>query len=359
MLRAKPGVANLDRLRDIGADRHEPILLDKNERTTLFPDDFFNQLIESITPQELIKYPDQSPLYKKLSKFLGLDSEYLLLVSGSDSGIKTVFDTYAQPQDCVVSLFPSYAMEQVYIKMFDCQNLAIHFDYNLNLSLDSILDAISPNIRIVLIANPNQPTGKLLSFHEIEQLAETARQKSDAIVVIDEAYLEFSDGKSSLPLVKQYPNLCVLRTFSKAWGLASVRLGYIAADPSVVNQLQKVKTLLDINLFAIKAVSLLIDNYHLVESHIEEIKFSKRYIGSSLSSHNIEYFLGDANFVHFRPPFSIDPDQFSTALGSYGFRVRSTNHTNTVLDGCIRITIGSHQQMLALASSISELLKNH
>ena len=111
----------------------------------------------------------------------------------------------------------------------------------------------SPNIRIVLIANPNQPTGKLLSFHEIEQLAETARQKSDAIVVIDEAYLEFSDGKSSLPLVKQYPNLCVLRTFSKAWGLASVRLGYIAADPSVVNQLQKVKTLLDINLLAIKA----------------------------------------------------------------------------------------------------------
>ena len=131
MLRAKPGVANLDRLRDIGADRHEPILLDKNERTTPFPDDFFNQLIESITPQELIKYPDQSTLYRKLSKFLGLDSEYLLLVSGSDSGIKTVFDTYAQPQDCVVSLFPSYAMEQVYIKMFDCQNLAIHFDYNL------------------------------------------------------------------------------------------------------------------------------------------------------------------------------------------------------------------------------------
>ena len=150
-----------------------------------------------------------------------------------------------------------------------------------------------------------------------------------------------------------------MRTFSKAWGLASVRLGYIAADPSVVNQLQKVKTLLDINLFAIKAVSLLIDNYHLVESHIEEIKFSKQYIGSSLSPYYIEYFLGDTNFVHFRPPFSIDPDQFSTALGSYGFRVRSTNHTNTVLDGCIRITIGSHQQMLALASSISELLKNH
>ena len=74
-------------------------------------------------------------------------------------------------------------MEQVYIKMFDCQNRAIHFDYDLNLSLDSILDAISPNIRIVLIANPNQPTGKLLSFHEIEQLAETARQKSDALVV--------------------------------------------------------------------------------------------------------------------------------------------------------------------------------
>ena len=359
MLRAKPSVANLDRLRDIGADRHEATLLDKNERTTPFPIDFFNELIESITPQELIKYPDQSILYKKLSKFLALDSEYLLLVSGSDSGIKTVFDTYAQSQDCVVSLFPSYAMEQVYIKMFDCQNVAIHFDYNLNLSIDSILNAITPNIRIVLIANPNQPTGQMLSFQEIEQIAETTSQKSDAIVVIDEAYIEFSNGKSSLPLVTKYPNLCVLRTFSKAWGLASVRLGYIAANPSVVNQLQKVKTLLDINLLAIKAVSLLIDNYHLVESHIEEIKLSKRYIGTSLSSHNIEHFLGNANFVHFRPPFPIDPNQFAAALGSYSFRVRSTNQTNTVLDGCIRITIGSQEQMLAFASSISELLENH
>ena len=359
MLRAKPSVANLDRLRDIGADRHEATLLDKNERTTPFPDDFFNQLIESITPQELIKYPDQSVLYKKLSEFLGLDKEYLLLVSGSDSGIKTVFDTYAQPQDCVVSLFPSYAMEQVYIKMFDCQNLAIHFDYNLNLAIDSILNAISPNIRIVLIANPNQPTGQMLSFQEIEQIAETTSQKSDAIVVIDEAYIEFSNGKSSLPLVTKYPNLCVLRTFSKAWGLASVRLGYIAANPSLINQLQKVKSLLDINLFAIKAASLLIDNYHLVEHHIEEVKLSKQYIGSRLSSHNIEHFLGNTNFVHFRPPFSIDPNQFAAALGSYSFRVRSTNHTNTVLDGCIRITIGSQEQMLAFASSISELLENH
>ena len=359
MLRAKPSVANLDRLRDIGADRHESTLLDKNERTTPFPDHFLHELFGSITPQELIKYPDQSSLYKKLSEFLGLDSENILLVSGSDSGIKIVFDTYAQPRDCVVSLFPSYAMEQVYIKMFDCQNIAIDFDYNLNLSLDSLLNAITPNVRIVLIANPNQPTGKSLTFHEIEQLVETTQQRSNAIIVIDEAYLEFSNGKSSLPLVKQYPNLCVLRTFSKAWGLASIRLGYIAADPSVVNQLQKVKTLLDINLFAIKAASLLIDNYHLVESHIEEVKLSKKFIGSSLSSHNIEYFLGDANFVHFRPPFSIDPDQFSTALGLYGFRVRSTNHTNTVLDGCIRITIGSQEQMLEFASSISELLKNH
>jgi len=331
VLRAKPSVANLDRLRDIGADRHEPTLLDKNERTTPFPDDFFNQLIESITPQELIKYPDQSTLYKKLSKFLALDSEYLLLVSGSDSGIKTVFDAYAQPQDCVVSLVPSYAMEQVYIKMFDCQNLAIHFDYNLNLSIDSILNAISPNIRIVLIANPNQPTGQLLSFQEIEQITQTASQKSDAIVVIDEAYLEFSNGESSLSLVTKYPNLCVLRTFSKAWGLASARLGYIAADPSVVSELQKVKTLLDINLFAIKATSLLIDNYHLVENYIEEIKLSKQYIGSNLSSQGIENFLGEANFVHFRPPLSIDPDQFSTALGSYGFRVRPTSHTNTIV----------------------------
>ena len=359
MLRAKPSVANLDRLRDIGADRHEATLLDKNERTTPFPIDFFNELIESITPQELIKYPDQSTLYKNLSKFLALDSEYLLLVSGSDSGIKTVFDTYAQSQDCVVSLFPSYAMEQVYIKMFDCQSLAIHFDYNLDLSIDSILNAISPNIRIVLIANPNQPTGQMLSFQEIEQIAETTSQKSDAIVVIDEAYIEFSNGKSSLPLVTKYPNLCVLRTFSKAWGLASVRLGYIAANPSLINQLQKVKSLLDINLFAIKAASLLIDNYHLVEHYIEEVKLSKQYIGSKLSSHNIEHFLGNANFVHFRPPFSIDPDQFCTAMGSYGFRVRSTNHTNTILDGCIRITIGSQEQMLALASSISELLENH
>lgn len=358
MIEPKPSVARLQRLRDIGANRQELHLLDKNERTTPFPEHFTKELFGSITPQDLIKYPDQSDLYNKLSAYLSLSTSKILLVPGSDSGIKIIFDTYARPNDQVVSFKPTYAMVHVYAELFGCISKPIEFNHNLTLSIDELLAEISSSTRLVILANPNQPTGTLLSISDIEQILHIT-EPNNTLVVVDEAYHEFSGADSTIELIDQYTNLCVLRTFSKAWGLASARVGYIVSNPSIVQQLEKVKPLLDINLLAIKSVCLLLEKPEILESHVLQVRNGMNYLGDNLFKLGIEYYLSRANFVHFRPPNHIRMEELSNILSSEGFRVRTTDNTNTKLDGCIRITVGTPQQIEALINVLSNNIGNY
>ena len=356
MVTLRRSISNLERLRDIGAERTEKILLDKNERIAAFPDEFIESLRCLIDSESITKYPDQTELYQALSKFLGLEADQLLLVNGSDSGIKTIFEAAVHPGDIICHLEPTYAMAGVYANMFDCHSRQIKFDYSLQLTVEDLSSYIEPDIKLVYLANPNQPTGTCFRTSELEVILGKAVE-TGTLVIVDEAYIEFSETKGALPLLAEFSNVCVLRTFSKAWGMAGLRLGYIVANPALIVQFAKTRSLLDINSIALNAAKLLIDQNSIVQDYVAEVLEGKRFIKEFCKKNEIEFVNTRTNFAFIRIPERKNTKSVVRKIANGGFRVKCVEGTSTVLDGCIRFTIGPVKQAQIFANSVLRALQ--
>jgi len=356
MIQAKPLVTKLKRHDDIGAGRICKILLDKNERTIPYLDSTVSAIFQTITPADLTRYPDQSSLYEKLSNFLRLPLQQILLSNGADSGLKIIFETFVSEGDEILFLDPTYAMVKVYSHMYGCAQQSVSFGEHLDLDLEELLGSISKTTKAVIIANPNQPTGTVLRAEWINALLKKTAE-CGALLVIDEAYIEFSGQVSSLEILKQHSNLCVLRTFSKAWGLAGVRLGFIAASVSLIHQMKKVKPLLDINIIAIRAASYLIDHYDLVESYVDDVIYSRDFLTRELKHNKIDVLPSKTNFLHIRPPSDILLNDIEKTLTKKGYRFRFGGGSAAILDGCLRLTVGPKQQMEPLLKELLTVIQ--
>ncbi len=355
MSQARPQVLTLNRSADIGADRNHRMLLDKNERTSPFGFGHLQNILSSITDEDINRYPDQSELYEKLASFLKIESRNLLLTVGADSGLKHVFETFVEPGNRVVSLRPSYAMVDIYARMFGADLVTAGYSKNLELCEDVLLRSIDSRTKLVVLPNPNQPTGTILRPAFIQELLQVAEDYR-FLLLIDEAYIEFSDQPSLIPEISTFDNLLVLRTFSKAWGLAGVRLGYIAAEVSAIDQLRKVKSLLDINIIAIKAACYFLDRYSLIEDFVNEVKDSRELLRVELKKLNVEIISGSTNFIHARLPNGIPPKLVEDDLLARGIKVRVAGGTASVLDGCVRVTIGTKDQMKKFVKELSSVI---
>jgi histidinol-phosphate aminotransferase len=319
-------------------------LLDKNERVNPYSNEVVGRLLKNILPSDLCNYPDQTNLYEKLSNFLDIDVSSLLLTAGSDAGLKYIFDTFVSSGDEVVHLNPTYAMIRIYVDMFGARSIAIPFTKELKLDTKYLISSINSRTKLVLLVNPNQPTGTVLQHGVVQKIAERAKQYG-SLFVIDEAYIEFSDEESALSMVSDYSNLVVMRTFSKAWGLAGVRLGYLAAQGGLINELKKVKPLLDINILAIKSAEYLLEHCVEIENYVNEVKRARLYAIDRLKREGYSSLGMQGNFLHVEIPERVDVKQVAADVLDSGYRVRIQGGTATILDGCIRFTLGTTQQV--------------
>ena len=159
MIKPRKNIERLDRFKDFGYDRSTFVRLDKNERTVPFTQEIYQGMLATLSNKFLPMYPDQRPLYEKLSKFFSIDKENLLLTSGSDSAIKSIYETYVENGDKVIYLWPTYAMIDVYADMFMAEKVKIEYSSQLELNFESLLKKIDGNAKVVFVANPNNPTG--------------------------------------------------------------------------------------------------------------------------------------------------------------------------------------------------------
>ena len=345
MINPRNNIQKLNRMKDFGSDRSSFKRFDKNERTVPFPENIYKEMLKTISNDSLPVYPDQNPLYIKLSNFLNIEKESLLLTAGSDSAIKTIYETYISSGEKVIYLWPTYAMIDVYADMFEAQKIKINFSSKLDLNFKAFLNKIDENIRAVFIANPNQPTGTILSQLQIKKLISKTNEVN-SLLIFDEAYLAFSKEKSALQYIDKYSNVIVTKTFSKACGLASIRLGYIISNPNNINCLYKVKPYADINYFALKIGEYLLDNYWIVNDYVKEINKSKILLESVLSDKCVNIIKGHTNFVHLKFPKGYDLDLISKNMREKGYLIRTTGSgMPAVLKDCIRITVGPRSQM--------------
>ena len=353
MIPVKEHLKDLQRIQNPVA-RAGYLRLDKNENIVGFEKELIDILRKEITSDFLTTYPEVNPLYQKIARWIECNQENIYITAGSDAAIKSVFEVFVEPGDAVALISPTYAMFYVYTEMFQGRLIEIRYKKGLSLSTEDILKVIYKHKpKLICIANPNSPTGTILSKEDLKNIVAVAAGQN-TIVLLDEAYHLFYP-LSSIDLIYNHPNLVVTRTFSKAMGLASARLGFAAGHPDIIRYLQKVRPIYETNAFAIRFAELILDFPDLIKKNVQEIMSGKKYLEDELDKLGTPYYKSYTNFI------LIDVGSFerSVQLGNALYQKKiliKSGFTDEVLRNCIRVTVGSVKQMEFFMDKFKEAL---
>jgi len=352
-------IEKLNREFDIGNDRLDFYRFDKNERTYNFSESFFSKLLKEIGTESITMYPDQKPLYDVLSKSLRIKSNNLLLTPGADAGIKYFFETYVTKGTKVAYLWPTYAMIDVYSRMYEAESVKINFDTNLKISIEKLLKKLNSDIDVLIIANPNQPSGTIIDDADLLRLFEECKQKKIP-VLIDQTYHDFTNANKVKieEHISDNPFLFAVRSFSKSYGIAGARIGYIVSNEYNIKHLLKVKPLSDINYFSLKCAELLLTDKSYFKQHVDEVLESKHVLEDYLKENKIDFVPSHTNFMHIKIDDDWALNDMYDKLVAKNFLVRKTgDNLPATLVGCIRLTIGSVEQTKKFISEF-DAIKN-
>ena len=332
--------------------RKGSLRLDKNEHVVGLPDEFFRDALKGLTPESIATYPEVRPLYSKLAESLSVSEGNLMLAAGSDPAIKSLYELFVGEGDRVVLPKPTYAMFLVYAQMFGAT--AVNVAYGADLSIDrrALLDAIGPDVQMVAIANPNSPTGTVLDEEFLLEVVEKARD-AGVVALIDEAYYPFY-SRTMLPHIRHYDNLVVSRTFSKAYGLAGLRLGYVAASESMIDLLMKVRPMYEVTGVAVHFGCYVLDHIDEIEAYVERVQEGKGYLASEMTALGFGTHPTNANFMHVRIEDESVRSAITRGLGDRDVLI--TGSQGPPLEDCIRITLGPREQMETVVQGIREVM---
>lgn len=352
MLPIKNNLSQLVRFKNSEQSRFGYLRLDKNENVLPLPVPLIQKLQKAVTADFISAYPEVDPFYKKIAKYAGFSPENIYLSSGSDGVIKAVFEVFVEPGDKVVLLSPSYAMFYVYAKIFMADLKEIFYDHDLVVSADKIVEEIKTiKPKLVCIANPNSPTGTIIEPGDLERIIEAAAQIK-AVVLIDEAYYLFYP-QSCENLIQRMPHLVVTRTFSKAFGLASARLGYAVGHKEMIKCLYKVRPMYETNAYALRFGEIVLDHLPLIKKNLKILQAGKKYLEEQLTQMKLPFFKSYANFV------LIDMGSKERALQAAEFLkgkkiLVKTGFDFLPLQRCMRVNIGQRQQMAVLLKALRQ-----
>jgi len=267
-------------------------VLNQSERTQHFPDDLYQEFLKSLKQEDFFYYPNTQKFRNKICDFYDVKDNQLFLCASSDVGIKTIFETFTD-NGRVITSHPSFPMYKVYSELYQCEYFGIPHEKDYTISMEKILSNITYDTQLIILANPNSPMGEYKSFDEIRILLEQG-----VPVLIDEAYVEFTDSDSVLKYINDYPNLIVTRTFSKGFGAAGCRVGMVFSNEENIELISKFRHMYEITGVSMKYCEFLLDNYSFVDEYIESVKVEKKKI-ISLLSNDFDVIDSDCNWIHF------------------------------------------------------------
>jgi len=353
-------------------------------------------------------YPEYGDICEEIAKYAEVKPEFVMITNGSDQGIDVIFRAFTTVGDEVIVPAPTFAMHDHTAHLQGCVVHQPAYTREGGYPLDAVLQLVSPRTKLIVVCNPNSPTGTLLPTQGVEQLARAAPH---AAILVDECYFEFAQ-ETAKDSITQYPNIFITRTFSKTWGLASLRLGYVIADPRFINEFLKIRGPYDVNTASVHALraalaciahaisatrrDLLIisgfsggtlaaecrntphscsarkpaNNQHFtsfatksrercrlahrsyMSEFVQEVtQESLPLLTSFFEKHAIRYWPTRANFILIHPPRA---EKFEAALRADGILVRPRKGPN--IDGTVRISIGTKAQMQRLIQSMERAL---
>jgi len=327
--------------------RRNKLRLDFNENTVGAPPHVLDFIKRFLTAADLSIYPEYDHALEDLSRHFSVDEDELTIANGTDEAVQLIANTYVNSGDRVLLLRPSYAMYRFYTQLAGASIEEIDYRAgSLEFPLDELLEQVTPSTRALFISNPNNPTGTGVNANALERILNKA---ANAAVLIDEAYYEFS-GVTVLPLIREYSNLFVSRTFSKTYGMAAMRCGCLFSQSANMSYVRKAQSPYSVNSLAAMAARIAVQDQQFVEEYVLEVLAARELLYVGLERLKISYVESQANFVLFQAGGRAI--EVRDELRKRGVLVRDRSYE---LPGCVRVTVGTRDQVQRFLDELEQI----
>jgi len=348
MLEAREAVNNLHAYRPPLAGR-TGLRLDFNENTVGCSPRVLARL-RSLDSELLARYPEREPVEKEVAAFLGLDPVQVLLTNGVDEAIHLLSSTYLDPGDEALIVTPTFAMYAIFAQAEGARVIEVRAGNNFEFPAQDLLARLSPRTRLIAVANPNNPTGAAVAGNVLIQIAQAA---SRAAVLVDEAYFEFH-GETLIDHKQQVENLFVARTFSKAYGLAGLRIGILAGEAMQMAMVRRMASPYNVNTAALAILPEALQDQEYVSRYVTQVLSNRDKLQQELGNLGLHYWPSHANFVLVR--IGSAQAEFVEALRNREILVRD-RHTDPGCEGCVRLTVGSDEHTETLITALRDMVE--
>jgi histidinol-phosphate aminotransferase len=322
--------------------------LDFNENTVACSPKV-REALGRISAGSLTRYPERAPVEAIVAAHLGLAPEQVALTNGVDEAIHVLFQAFLEEGDELLLPVPTYTMYEVYSSATDARVVAVQADDDLRFPFEKLLDAITPRTKIIAIANPNSPAGSVATR---SQLVEIAHRAPHAVVLVDEAYFHFHH-ETVIDLLGVVPNLMLARTFSKAYGLAGLRLGLLAGPVELMRWVRRVLSPYSVNSLALACLPPALEDTAYLDWYVSEVLAARGEFEAALDAAGVRRWPSHANFVLVE--IGARHKEFTRLMSARGVLVRDRS-SDPGCDGRVRITIGTREQMRQAAVALNEVM---
>ena len=336
-----------------GVEKNYRIKVNANESTLNLPPLVEERVMNRLALLAFNRYPNEEyySLVEQIAKNFSVESAQILLGSGSSEIIEKVFHAFGGAGHKIVYPQPSFSMYKIYAKAADAEGIPFDLDEKFNLNVDDFIKKIREvGASLAVVCNPNNPTGNALTPAQIEKIAASI----DCAFLLDEAYVEFY-GRSAVNLVKKYPNLIVARTFSKAYGMAGARVGYMIAQADVTRMINKTFMPYHMNILTLAAADIV---YQMRDEFIPRLQMTiaerKRMFERLEKLPGLEVFPSETNFILFRLDKA---EELKNYLESLDIGIRYFSPSSVGLKNCLRISIGTRMENDEVFSAIKSFLE--
>jgi histidinol-phosphate aminotransferase len=302
-----------------------------------------------LTTSDISRYPQREVGERLVAGFLGVTPEQVLLTNGADEALTLLFAAYLSESTEIILADPTFVMYPMIAQAFGAKLVRVPPDANFSLPTAVVLAAISPRTRVIAIANPNNPTGTAAPLGELLRIAQSA---PDAAVLIDEAYFELH-GQTVLPEVQNNPNLFVVRTLSKVYGLAGLRLGALIGPPEQIGYIRRFCPPFNVNAVVLACLEEALADQSFVSQYVTQMKQGRERIEKLCEELGLQYWPSATNFVLVRVGANATP--FTESMQRRGFMIRDASG-QPGCPGCVRITVPAGDQMDNLLAAMQQAL---
>jgi histidinol-phosphate aminotransferase len=319
--------------------------LDMNESTTGCSPRVLAK-IRSLDARLLALYPDRESGEKLVANFLGVKPEELLLTNGADEGIDLLSRAYLDSEDELTIIVPAFPMYEIFAQTTGAKIVRVPAGPDFSFPVNRVLTAITAHTRMIVVTNPNNPTGLPVSRGDILRVLQAA---PDAAVLVDEAYFDFY-GQTLIDQIGKIPNLFIARTFSKAYGLAGMRLGVLVGAVEQMAVLRRMISPFNVNAFAVECLKEALDDRQFVADYVEQVRSTREWLRQELEGMGLKCWPSHTNFLLVN--FGASRQRVLDAMSASRIALRNRPDC----EGCIRISIGTQNEMERVVAVLKEIM---